>query len=133
MTGFGNETLLLIHGTATFYAFLFWVHHFLVEMHQWFMSVPLVHHAQPTHKQNSSMMVLSPTIANWHETRSNLWNQQSHWFKIVDSIFRDQFDSSKMLRSMLPSWIIHPSAMAGWINCSYGSHSITSYAGSWFH
>ena len=92
------------------YAFLFWIHRLLAEMQQWFTSVPLVFYATPSHQPQSSVMVLSPTIANRHGTRGNLWAQRSDWLQIVAGIFRDQFDSSETLRSAPPSWIIRSSA-----------------------
>jgi hypothetical protein len=59
------------------YAFLFWIHRLLAEMQWWFTSVPLVFHATLSHQPQSLVMVMSPTIANRHGTRGNLWNQCS--------------------------------------------------------
>ena len=88
------------------YAFLFWIHQLLAEMHHWFTSIPLVFHAMPTNQPQSSMMVLSLMIVNHRSMHGNLWNQHSDWFKIVGSIFWDQFDSSETLHSTLPSSFI---------------------------
>ena len=92
------------------YTFLLCTHRLFVELHRWFCSFPLVFHVSPMDHPQSQVMALSPLIANRRGSQGNLWNQRTDWLKIIDGVFRDNFDSSQALRNSPPAWILRSSS-----------------------
>jgi hypothetical protein len=95
------------------YAFLSCLHWLLAEMHRWFSLVPLVFHVSPTGSPLNHVMALSPLIANRRGGKGSIWKQRANWLQIVDSLFRNSFDSSQTLRNLPPSWIMRSSPRPG--------------------
>jgi hypothetical protein len=88
------------------YAFLAATHRLLAEMQRWFTSDPLVYHVHPEGASSSSVMALSPLIANRRGQSGNIWHQREEWLKMVTDTFHEHFASSQRLRDDPPSWIM---------------------------